>query len=71
MKNTGIVIASLVGGMIIGAREGITKNNRPYGILTVEDYSGQFEFPLFGKDYVEFGKFLKKDLFVLIKGKVQ
>ena len=71
LKTGGRPAPFTVGGMIIGAREGITKNNRPYGILTVEDYSGQFEFPLFGKDYVEFGKFLKKDLFVLIKGKVQ
>ncbi|HKL96550.1 MAG TPA: DNA polymerase III subunit alpha [Paludibacteraceae bacterium] len=60
-----------VGGMVVAAREGVTKNNRPYGILTIEDYSGQFEFALFGKDFVDFGKFLKKDLFVLIKVKVQ
>lgn len=71
LKTSGRPTPFTVGGMIVGVREGITKNNRPYGILTLEDYSGQYEFPLFGKDYVEFGKFLKKDLFILIRGKIQ
>ena len=45
--------------------------DKPYGIMTVEDYSGQHEFPLFGKDYIEYGKFLKKDLFVRISARIQ
>ncbi|MDR1592737.1 MAG: DNA polymerase III subunit alpha [Prevotellaceae bacterium] len=60
-----------VAGMITAAREGISRTNKPYGAFTVEDYSGQFEFPLFGKDFVEFRNFLKKDLFVTVSGSVQ
>ncbi len=61
----------VVGGIVVAAREGITRNNKPFGILTVEDYSGTCEFALFGEDYVNFGKYLKKDLFVLLRGAVQ
>ena len=60
-----------VGGMVIATREGKTKRDQNFGILTLEDYSGAYEFPLFGKDYADFGKFLKNDFFLLIKGKLQ
>lgn len=60
-----------LGGMVTGIREGVSKNNNPYGIAKVEDYSGAAEIPLFGKDWIEFGKFFKQDLFILIDGKIQ
>lgn len=60
-----------VGGIVVGARYGTTKNNKPYGVITVEDYSGINEFALFGEDYVNFGKYMQKDLFVLLRGAVQ
>ncbi|MGN0186976.1 MAG: DNA polymerase III subunit alpha [Paludibacteraceae bacterium] len=63
-KNTNFT----VGGMVVNIREGRTKKDTPFGILTIEDYAGQYEFPLFGQDYVNYGKFLKKDLFLLING---
>ena len=60
-----------VGGIVVGARYGTTKNNKPYGVITVEDYSGINEFALFGEDYVNFGKYMQKDLFVLLRGAIQ
>ena len=57
-----------IGGLVVNTREGRTKTDKPYGILTIEDYTGQYEFPLFGQDYVDYGKFLKKDLFLIIHG---
>lgn len=57
-----------VGGLVVNTREGRTKKDTPFGIITIEDYAGQYEFPLFGQDYVNYGKFLKKDLFLLISG---
>ncbi len=66
-RNTNFV----VGGIVVGAREGTTRNNKPYGVMSVEDYSGINEFALFGDDYVNFSKYMKKDLFVLVRGAVQ
>ncbi len=57
-----------IGGIIVDVREGRTKKDTQFGIFTVEDYDGQHEFPLFGNDYVNYGKFLKKDLFVFVSG---
>ena len=71
MIENGTPVSFHVAGMIIGVKEGRTKMDKPYGIMTVEDYSGQYEFPLFGKDYIEYGKFLKKDLFVRINARIQ
>lgn len=59
-----------VGGMITATREGTTKHGKLFGVITLEDYSGQYNFAFFGKDYVEYGKFFKEGLFVLIKGSV-
>lgn len=60
-----------VGGMVTSVSEGKTRYDKPWGGLTVEDYSGQFEFRLYNKDYIDFRNFLIKDVFVLIHGKVQ
>ncbi|NPA37960.1 MAG: DNA polymerase III subunit alpha [Chlorobi bacterium] len=61
----------LVGGMITNVREGLTKNQKQFAIITLEDYTGSFEFAFFGRDYESFAYKLKKDLRVRIKGKVQ
>ncbi len=66
-KNTQFV----VGGIVIAAREGKTRTNQNCGFLTLEDYSGITEFSLYGQDFVKFGNYLKKDLFLLIKGRIQ
>lgn len=58
------------GGMVIAHRTGITKRDKQFGIITVEDYSGQFSFPLFGDDYINYSKYLKDDLMILIKGEI-
>ncbi len=60
-----------IGGMVTSIRTGTTKNGNPYGIFTLEDYEGAHEFALFGKNYEEFGKYMIKDLYLLISGIVQ
>lgn len=60
-----------IGGMITTFRHGTSKAGNPYGIFTLEDYDGAFEFPLFGKNYIEFGKYMIKDLYVFIQAVVQ
>ena len=36
----------LLGGIVTDVREGRTKNDKPYGIVKIEDYSGSGELPL-------------------------
>lgn len=59
------------GGMVTEASEGFSKNGKPYSKLTLSDYTDSKQFFFFNQDYVEFGKYCKPGLFVLIKGKVQ
>ena len=60
-----------IGGLITNMRYGTSKKGNPYGIFTLEDYDGAHEFALFGKNYIEFGKYMIKDLYVCISGVVQ
>ncbi len=60
-----------IGGMVTAIRHGTSKAGNPYGILTIEDYEGAFEFPLFGPNYIEFSKYMLKDLYLLITATVQ
>lgn len=67
LKNKDVTI----GGLVSGAREGITKNGKPFMIIRIEDFTGSGEIPLFGDDYINFGKYGRPGLYVLIKGRVQ
>jgi DNA polymerase-3 subunit alpha len=60
-----------IGGMVSAIRHGMSKAGNPYGILTLEDYDGVHEFPLFGNQYVEFSKYMIKDLYLSVNGFVQ
>ena len=59
------------GGIVTAFRQGMTKTGRPFGSITVEDYSGSFEFMLFGNDFIEYNKYMIKDLFVYLRGSVK
>jgi len=61
----------VMGGIVTGFREGMTKTGKPFGILKIEDYSGSAEIPLFGKDFVDFRKFGYNGMYLLIKAKCQ
>ncbi|MGQ8337390.1 DNA polymerase III subunit alpha [Sunxiuqinia sp. A32] len=58
-------------GMVTEAFEGMTKTGKPYCKMTLSDYTDSYAFPFFGKDYVEYSKYCKQNLFVLVKGAVQ
>ena len=60
----------LMGGIVTGFREGTTKNGKPYMIVNMEDFSGSGEIPLFGNDYIEFGKYCKPGIYLLIKASI-
>ncbi|WP_297335988.1 DNA polymerase III subunit alpha [Algoriphagus sp.] len=47
-----------------------TKNGKPFGTLTLEDYQGGFTFFLFGDDYVKFKEYFMTGWFLFVKGQV-
>lgn len=61
----------VVGGMITAANHRVSKNGKPFGNFTLEDYTGSFEFVLFGEDYVKYKAYLDTQFSVFIRGKVQ
>ncbi len=65
--NTEVAIAGIVADEQIRT----TKNNEPYGRYEIEDFTGTFEFPLFRDKYKNYSPFLRKDFFVLVKGRVE
>ncbi|MBQ2067716.1 MAG: DNA polymerase III subunit alpha [Paludibacteraceae bacterium] len=61
----------LIGGLITSAEQRISQKGNPYGRYVIEDYTGSYEFALFGNTYSRFGHLLLKDLYVLVSGVVQ
>jgi DNA polymerase-3 subunit alpha len=60
-----------IGGIVTDFRHGKTKNDRPYGVLTLEDYEGSFDFYLFGDTYLDFSKYMIKDMYLYLQGVAQ
>lgn len=61
----------MAGGIVTDFREGTTKKGSPYGILKIEDFTGSAEIPLFGNDYVEYNKYGRPGMYLLVRGKVE
>jgi DNA polymerase-3 subunit alpha len=61
----------VVPAIITDAQHLTTKTGKPFGIITIEDYSHSMKQYIFGDTYLKFRHLLLKDLFVAIKGKVQ
>lgn len=61
----------LAGGIVTGFREGMTKTGKPFGILKIEDFTGSGEIALFGQDYIDYGKYGKEGMYLLLNGKME
>ncbi|MDR2389390.1 MAG: DNA polymerase III subunit alpha [Tannerellaceae bacterium] len=61
----------LLGGIVTDTREGITKKGSPYGVMKLEDYTGNAEIALFGNEYVDYSKYLKPGMYLLIWARVE
>ncbi len=46
----------------------LTKTGKPFGMLTIEDYSGKSEFMLWSEDYVKYNNYFEKGMIVLVEG---
>ncbi|MGF6849467.1 DNA polymerase-3 subunit alpha [Chitinophaga sp. W3I9] len=53
---------------ITNAQERISRNNRQFGVMTIEDYTGKFEFALWSEDFIRFAPYLKPGLCLFING---
>ncbi|MGE5420909.1 MAG: DNA polymerase III subunit alpha, partial [Chloroflexota bacterium] len=60
-----------IAGMVTEVRNGIGKNGKPYGSMTLQDYSDSFRFMLFDRDFIDNSKFFTLGYYLLIKGRVQ
>ena len=60
-----------VAGFITAASESTTKTGRPMSRMTVEDYSGSYEFAFFGKDHETFMQYEKLHTAIFIEGVIE
>lgn len=60
-----------VAGIVTSSEQRLTKNGRPFGRFTLEDFSGSFSITVFAEDYIRFKSYLDKGSFVLVEGTVQ
>jgi DNA polymerase-3 subunit alpha len=60
-----------VGGIITEAKHLMTRNGKPFGKFSIEDYSGNHEFALFGEEYLKFKPFINENVMILIRGMVK
>ncbi len=60
-----------VAGMVTDAYVGLNSKGNHYSHLTLTDYEGSLKIFFFANDYLNFGKFCQKGLFLMIKGKIQ
>jgi DNA polymerase-3 subunit alpha len=58
-------------GMVTESRESLGKTGKPYSQIVLTDYTDSYKCFFFAKDYVEYGKYCKQGLFLLVKGMVQ
>lgn len=60
------------GGVVVDYRTGIGKRGGQYGFLKIEDYSGAEDIPLFGQDFIDYGKYgANNGTFVWIRARCQ
>jgi len=59
-----------VGGIVSSVEHRLTKTGKPFGKLSLEDYSGKFEFTMWSEDYLKYKSFLMPGIFLFIEGSV-
>ncbi len=59
----------VVVGIVTEAAHRMSKAGKSFGTFSLEDYSGTYNFSLFGEDYLKFKHFLEPGLLLYLKGK--
>ena len=57
-----------MGGLVVDFQTRMGKKGGQFGILKIEDYSGSFEFMLFGNKYVDYQKYGVPGLAIVVRG---
>ncbi|HEY0743720.1 MAG TPA: OB-fold nucleic acid binding domain-containing protein, partial [Chryseosolibacter sp.] len=57
-----------IGGIVTAVEHRTTKTGKPFGKFSIEDYSGNTTFTLFGEDYLKFKTFMNIGWFLFIEG---
>lgn len=60
-----------LGGIVSSKIDRVTKAGKPFGIFTLEDYSGSHEFALFSDDYAKNRGYIEQYSLLFVKGKIQ
>ena len=61
----------IIGGIVTSFKTGTAKNGNTYGVFRLEDFTGNAEIPLFGKDFTEYNRFGFPNMYLLIRGRYQ
>lgn len=70
MELAGKTCKTNVAGIVTNVKNITTKTGSPGAKITVEDFSGTFEFALFGKDYQQFLPFMQTHSQIYIEGEI-
>ena len=60
-----------LGGIVTAVRTGFTKNGKPFGIVTLEDFDGSGELPLFGENWGQYSGMFSIGASVYVVGKIR
>ena len=60
-----------LGGIVTKFTERFTKNGKPFGLFSIEDFKGTLDMALFGEDYLKNRHFLNPGNFLYLTGKVE
>jgi DNA polymerase-3 subunit alpha len=61
----------LLAGLVSKVSHKVSKNGNGWGVFEISDFSGMFEFRLFGTEYQQFKFLLDEGMTVFVKGKFQ
>ena len=59
------------GGIVTKIRNGVSKAGKPFGFATIEDYSGSFELPMWGQDWITWGNYMAVGSAIYVNATVQ
>ena len=60
-----------LGGIIVAAEDRMSQKGNPWGKYTIEDYTGSYQFSIFGDSYIRFAALLKPNAYVQLTGVIQ
>jgi DNA polymerase-3 subunit alpha len=58
----------MIGGIVISVKERYAKNNKPYAIVKIEDFTGSGEIFIFGDDFVKYANYCRPNMYLFIRG---